>query len=125
MSKLDRFKRHSPRGGRAETDAEQVLWDNLYRIPVEGTHFRRQVEIGPYRADFGLLRLRLLIEVDGAIHDEPEQKARDRIRDAWLESEGYRVVRFSNRSVMTDMNSVLDVIASAIEGQKRVLGFEM
>src|SRR5215217_134012 len=99
MSKLDRFKRHSPRGGRAETDAEQVLWDNLYRIPVEGTHFRRQVEIGPYRADFGSLRLKLLIEVDGPVHDEPARRQRAHGRDRWLEGEGYRVVRFSNRSV--------------------------
>ena len=69
MSKLDRFKRRDARHVRAETDAEQALWNNLYRIPLEGTHFRRQVEIGPYRADFGSLRLKLLIEIDGLIHE--------------------------------------------------------
>jgi len=74
MSKLDRFKRQGARRGRADTDAEQVLWDNLYRIPLEGTHFRRQVEIGLYRADFGSLRLKLLIEIDGLIHQQPAQK---------------------------------------------------
>lgn len=88
MSKLDRFKRPGVRRGRADTDAEQVLWDNLYRIPLEGTHFRRQVEIGPYRADFGSLRLKLLIEIDGLIHQQPAQKEHDRLRDAWLQNEG-------------------------------------
>ena len=118
MSKLDRFKRRGVRDGRTETDAEQVLWENLYRIPLEGTHFRRQVEIGPYRADFGSLRLKLLIEIDGPIHQEPEQKERDLRRDQWLESEGYRVIRFSNHDVTTDMNSVLSAIGLAIENQK-------
>ena len=118
MSNLDRFKRRGVRDGRTETDAEQVLWENLYRIPLEGTHFRRQVEIGPYRADFGSLRLKLLIEIDGPIHQEPEQEERDLRRDQWLESEGYRVIRFSNHDVTTDMNSVLSAIGLAIENQK-------
>ena len=121
MSKLDRFKRRGVRDGRTETDAEQVLWENLYRIPLEGTHFRRQVEIGPYRADFGSLRLKLLIEIDGPIHQGPEQKERDLRRDQWLESEGYRVIRFSNHDVTTDMNSVLSAIGLAIENQKHAL----
>ena len=118
MSNLDRFKRRGVRDGRTETDAERVLWENLYRIPLEGTHFRRQVEIGPYRADFGSLRLKLLIEIDGPIHQEPEQEERDLRRDQWLESEGYRVIRFSNHDVTTDMNSVLSAIGLAIENQK-------
>jgi len=119
MSKLDRFKRRDARHVRAETDAEQALWNNLYRIPLEGTHFRRQVEIGPYRADFGSLRLKLLIEIDGLIHEA--QKERDLRRDQWLESEGYRVIRFSNHDVTTDMNSVLSAIGLAIENQKHAL----
>ncbi|MDQ6436021.1 endonuclease domain-containing protein [Mesorhizobium sp. LHD-90] len=124
MSKLDRFKRQAARGKRAETDAEQALWNNLYRIPLEGTHFRRQVAIGPYRADFGSLRLKLLIEVDGLIHDKPARTERDLRRSDWLENEGYRVIRFSNHDVMTDMNSVLRAIDLAIESQKRALGAE-
>jgi very-short-patch-repair endonuclease len=122
MSKLDRFKLRTPRHSRIETDVEQTLWDNLYRIPLEGSHFRRQVEIGSYRSDFGSLRLKLLIEIDGLVHDEPAQKARDRRRDNWLEKEGYRVVRFTNHQVTTDMSSVLSAIELAIESQKRALG---
>ncbi len=123
MSKLDRFKRPTGRRGRAETDAEQVLWDNLNCIPLDGTHFRRQVEIGPYRSDFGSLRLKLLIEIDGPIHREPAQKRHDLVRDEWLENEGYRVLRLSNQQVTTDINSMLNLIELAIESQKRALGF--
>jgi len=122
MSKLDRFKRSGARGGRVETDAEQALWANLYRIPLEGTHFRKQVEIGPYRADFGSLRLKLLIEVDGLIHKELSQAEHDKKRDRWLEREGYRVMRFSNQDVATDMNSVLSAISASIESQALALG---
>jgi len=121
MSKLDRFKRRPARHNRIETDAEQILWDNLNRIPIEGSHFRRRLEIGPYRVDFGSLLLKLLIEVDGKIHEEPEQRKRDRNRDIWLENEGYRVIRFSNLQVTTDMNFVLNAIGTAIESQKRRL----
>ena len=124
MSKLDRFKRRAVRHRLAGTDAEQTLWDNLYRIPLEGTHFRRQVKIGPYRADFGSLRLKLLIEVDGKVHDGPSQTAYDRDRTKWLENEGYRVLRFSNLDVTTDMNTVLRAIDLAIEGRKRALDID-
>ncbi|ECI7685944.1 DUF559 domain-containing protein, partial [Salmonella enterica subsp. enterica] len=93
MSKLDRFKKKAERRP-GQTDAEKALWESLYRIPLEGSHFRRQVEIGPYRADFALMRLKLLIEVDGKIHDA--QRAQDEARTNWLENEGYRVIRFSN-----------------------------
>ena len=122
MSKLDRFKRKGARHGRAETDAEQALWNNLNRIPVEGSHFRRQVRIGPYRADFGSLRLKLLIEVDGPVHDEASQRQHDIERTIWLENEGYRVMRFSNHEVTTDMNSVLGAIALAVDSRRPALG---
>ena len=98
------------------------MWDNLYRIPLERTYFRRQVGIGHYRADFGSLRLKLLIEVDGLIHEQPAQKQSDRLRDEWLEKEGYQVLRFSNHDVTTDMNSVLGAIKLAIEDRKRAPG---
>jgi len=122
MSKLDRFRKRVARSQRAETDAEQALWDNLYRIPIEGSHFRRQIEIGPYRSDFGSLRLKLLIEVDGPIHKEPSKAEHDQERTRWLENEGYHVIRFANREVTTDMNSVLSAISLAIETQTLALG---
>ncbi len=122
MSKLDRFKRKPVRQARLETDAEQTLWDNLDRIPIEGSHFRRQVEIGPFRSDFGSLRLRLLVEVDGPIHADAAHRRRDAQRTGWPENEGYRVIRFSNHQVTTDMNGVLAAIRQAIAEQTAIHG---
>jgi len=68
----------------------------------------------------GSLRLKLLIEVDGMVHNS--QKATDANRTKWLEHEGYRVIRFSNLEVTTDVKSVLAAISLAIENQSLALG---
>src|SRR5262245_44527241 len=64
------------------TDAERKLWWHLRRLPVEHSHFRRQATVGPYFADFACHERRLIIEVDGAQHNEPENVARDEERSA-------------------------------------------
>jgi len=79
---------------RATTDAEKKLWWHLRRLPVEGTHFCRQAPIGPFLADFACHDRRLIIEVDGSQHGEPEGLAADAQRSAFLRSRGYRVLRF-------------------------------
>ena len=103
---------NAPRLRRAMTDAERRLWTALRRqMPeVAGTHFRRQVAIGRYIADFVCLGRRLIVELDGETHDEGEQKRRDVERDAYLRQQGFRVLRFRNRDVMLDMKSVLRTI---------------
>ncbi|KRB15033.1 hypothetical protein ASD99_12515 [Mesorhizobium sp. Root695] len=95
MPKLDRFKLQSAQRLRAAmTDEERLLWRHLWRIPVEGTHFRRQASVGIYFPDFISHRLKLIIEVDGAHHSFDGQQRHDERRTKWLESQGYRVVRF-------------------------------
>jgi very-short-patch-repair endonuclease len=91
------------------TDAERRLWTALRKelSEVSGTHFRRQRAIGPYVADFVCLDRRLIIEVDGKVHEEWDQRIRDDERDAYLRDQDFRVMRFSNREVMLDMPSVL------------------
>jgi very-short-patch-repair endonuclease len=79
-------------------------------MPVSGTHFRRQVHIGPYVADFCCLRARLIVEVDGDQHGYDDCIARDRNRTAYLASQGYTVLRFSNPEVMTATENVLEAI---------------
>ena len=92
------------------------------RIALARTHFRRQVKIGSYRADFGCMRLKLLIEIDGPIQDDTRRIDHDGKRTAWLENEGFRVIRFSNHQVMTDMNFVRSSIDLAVKGQVRIIG---
>ncbi len=96
---------------RRATEPEQKLWWHLrYHLPVDGTHFRRQVPVGPYIADFCCLKARLVIEVDGDQHGFDENLLRDEKRTAYLSSQGYSVLRFSNQEVMTEMSVVLEAI---------------
>jgi hypothetical protein len=83
---------------------------------MHGSHFRRQVPIGNFVADFACMATKLLIEVDGSQHGRNENLTRDRERTAWLESEGYRVVRFWNNDITTDIDSVMEAIYAALYG---------
>ena len=94
------------------TEAEKKLWQHLrHRLKAPGTHFRRQVQIGPYIVDFVSHRLKLAIEVDGGQHAESK---RDLARTRIIEGEGYRVLRFWNNDVLTNIDGVLGVIQNAI-----------
>src|SRR5215470_12540026 len=105
------FKRKTAKRLRANTtSAEDVLWRHLRRLELNGSHFRRQVVIGPYVADFACLAERLVIEVDGSQHGNDAHRRRDQARTRWLESEGYRVMRFWNNDVMSRTEAVLEAI---------------
>ena len=93
------------------TPAEKRLWWHLRkRAPLEGTYFRRQVPLGSYVVDFCCLKHKLIIEVDGASHSYDAQQMRDARRDAALEGQGFRVLRFTNHTVLTDMDVVMDTV---------------
>ena len=110
-----RAKAFAPKLRRAMTDAEKRLWWHLRaRLPLSGTHFRRQVPIGPYVADFACLGHKLIIEVDGDQHGSDEAMAYDARRDAYLKREGFRLLRFTNREVMIELDAVLDTIHAAL-----------
>jgi very-short-patch-repair endonuclease len=95
------------------TEAERKLWWHLrHRLPRPGAHFRRQVRLGHYIVDFASHSLRLVIELDGGQH--AVQGERDATRSRFLESEGYRVLRFWNNDVLTNIDGVLEIIQSAI-----------
>ena len=117
MSNINRFRRERAKQLRSyATEPEQALWRALKRIPVYGSHFRRQVPIGPYVADFACLKARLIIELDGGHHSQDDIAAKDEARTRWLEKEGYRVVRFWNSELTENMNGVLDTIYAALCG---------
>ncbi len=83
------------------------------RLPTH--HFRRQVPIGNYTADFCCFGARLIIEVDGNQHGFEQQRLHDERRTKVLETLGFRVIRFSNHDVFRAMDSVLDTILAQIE----------
>jgi very-short-patch-repair endonuclease len=94
-----------------QTEPEQKLWWHLrHRVPVDGPHFRRQMPIGPYVADFCRLKAKLIVEVDGNQPGYDENVSGDARRTAYLASQGFSVLRFSNREVMTEISGVLKAI---------------
>jgi len=99
------------------TGPERILWSQLWRIPVEGTHFRKQSPIGRYYVDFVSHRLKLVIELDGSHHADGGRRLKDIERDRWFAAEGYRVLRFWNHEVLEELDSVLDTIYAAVESQ--------
>ncbi len=94
---------------RQSTDAEEALWWKLRDRRLAGVRFRRQAPIGSYIADFASHERKLIVELDGGQH--ADRRAYDARRTRWLESRGYRVLRFWNDDVLLRMPSVLEVIA--------------
>jgi very-short-patch-repair endonuclease len=94
------------------TEAETRLWQLLHLSPLCDIHFRRQHPIGPYIADFCSPRNKLIIEVDGGQHLEQEEQ--DTRRSKYLESKGYRVIRFWNDEVLKQPEAVFRVICEAL-----------
>jgi very-short-patch-repair endonuclease len=96
--------------------AETILWRSLRDRRGAGAKFRRQVPIGDFIVDFVCFERRLIIEVDGPSHDDAEQQAKDRERDAWLREEDYRVLRLSNELVIAATELAVARIRAALSG---------
>jgi adenine-specific DNA-methyltransferase len=92
------------------SEAEQRLWRHLRNRQMLDCKFRRQHPVGPFIADFASLEAGLVIEIDGGQHFEPEAQVADERRTAFLEAAGFRVLRFDNRQVLTETESVLAAI---------------
>ena len=91
------------------TDAEKVLWQELSNKKLDGYKFRRQHIIGNYIADFICLKENIIIEVDGLIHQLPDNIASDKERSKWLRNEGFDVIRFTNDEVIFKLDKVLSL----------------
>ena len=94
------------------TDAERTMWSALRDRRLLSYKFRRQHPIGPYVVDFACTRCQIVIELDGGQHaDSPE----DAGRTAWLQSHGWRVIRFWNNDVLSNASGVTETILRALE----------
>ena len=95
------------------TKEERHLWyDFLKTYPVQ---FKRQYPIGCYFADFFCFRAKLVVELDGSQHREPEQLEYDTQRTSFMEKQGYYVLRLSNLDVMRQFTSVCTAIDNAVQ----------
>ena len=102
---------HAREMRRDATPAERKLWRLLRNHQAGELKFRRQVPPGRYIADFYCASAGLVVELDGISHiDAPH----DAVRDAWLTRQGYRVLRFSNYEVLSNVESVATAIVQAV-----------
>src|SRR5690349_19366989 len=93
------------------TRPEAIMWNALRTMSPLGFHFRRQVPLGPYYADFACHHPKLVIEIDGLSHTSPEYDAK---RDAFMEGEGYQVLRVSNDHVLRELKGVMHLVQHAL-----------
>jgi very-short-patch-repair endonuclease len=96
---------------RNTTDAERRLWAALRDPRLQGYKFRRQHPSGRFIVDFACTKHRLVIEADGGQHDESLSDAR---RTAWLESQGWRVLRFWNNDILANTEGVMSAVLQAL-----------
>lgn len=91
------------------TETEKMLWSHLKK-GVNGLKFRRQHPIGVYVADFYCHKMKLVIELDGSVHDNAEVAARDKQREDDLRAWGYEIIRFTNEQIHTAIQSVIRTV---------------
>ena len=99
------------------TEAEQKLWSHL-KQGIGGFKFRRQHPLKNYIADFYCHKLKFIIEADGGIHNKPEVKEYDAIREQNLNGWGYEVVRFTNEQILKHEEKVIRRIADIVDELK-------
>jgi very-short-patch-repair endonuclease len=94
------------------TDAERRMWSALRNRRLMRYRFRRQHPLGDFIVDFACTEFQLAIEVDGGQHSD---NAVDTSRTAWLQSQGWKVLRFWNNDVLSNTNGVIETILRALE----------
>jgi very-short-patch-repair endonuclease len=107
LLKFARERRKNP------THTEKMLWQMLRARKRDGIKFRREAPVEGYIADFYCAEHKLIIEIDGDIHELPDKKANDAKRQEKLEAAGYTVLRFSSDEVYAFMDQVIEKILDA------------
>jgi len=92
------------------TESEGCLWSRLRGKQLLGVQFYRQRPIGKYIVDFYAPRAKLVVEVDGSQHMQPEHAVKDRHRDEYMATVGLTVLRFNSRQVLEETDAVVEVI---------------
>ncbi len=97
------------------TECERLLWSRLRRKQLNEVQFYRQKPIGSYIVDFYAPAASLVVEVDGAQHKDQIHAQNDAHRDESLESQGLKVLRFTNQQVQQELDSVVTVVVAALK----------
>ena len=99
---------------KTQTGAEEIMWQNLRNRKILGFKFRRQHPLDKYIADFYCHEAKLVIEIDGKIHNLPEQQEYDKNRSLHIEEMGIKVIRFTNEEVYNNLDQVLNTIKNSL-----------
>ena len=94
------------------TDVERRLWQHLSRRQLGGFKFSRQMPVGPFICDFMCRERKLVVELDGGQHGEKIEE--DASRTRFIEAEGFRVIRFWNNDVLSNVEGVLQTVLEAL-----------
>lgn len=97
------------------TKGESLLWYELRELKSSGIKFRRQCPIGPYIVDFACLAVKLIVEVDGDLHEHAKGKQHDAVRDAYLRSLGFDVFRVDESDVINSAWHGAQVVKGKVE----------
>ncbi len=106
------------------TPSEWMLWKHISDKQLDGWRFRRQHGFGPYVLDFYCPVLKLCIEVDGEIHQRTDVVEKDKERTSFLESNGKKVIRFTNDEIENDISDVLERIRRFINNNSFNLRYQ-
>ena len=112
------LKEFAKKNRQFQTDAESLIWKHIRNSNL-GVKFNRQYIIGDYIVDFVCLEKRLIIEIDGGYHSEYEQIQKDEQRTENLEAMGFKVVRYTNEELFTDIDVVLNNIQQLLKNDQQ------
>jgi very-short-patch-repair endonuclease len=98
----------------SQTDAEHKLWLKSREMQVDGIKFRRQHPLGNYIVVFACIKKKLIIEVDGGHHNESRARTHDIDRSAWLEKQGFLVLRFWDKDVLLNIDGVMSQVLQTL-----------
>ena len=109
-----RLKERSQQLRRDMTAAEEFLWSKIKAKQIKGCWFYRQKPVGEYIADFYCPKAKLVVEVDGGHHFSNETVEYDKVRNEYIAGMGLRVLRFTNKQVLTNIEAVLERIRKEV-----------
>ncbi|HVZ98924.1 MAG TPA: DUF559 domain-containing protein [Caulobacterales bacterium] len=118
LYKSERTLQRARRLRRDMSDEERILWMLLRDRRLNEFKFRRQVPLGDYVGDFVCLGAKLVVELDGSQHADPEQVAFDAKRDVYLRDAGFRVLRISTGDLFNERERTLDTIVATVSAQR-------
>jgi len=101
------------------TPSENILWDHIRKKRLSGIIFRRQHPISQFIVDFYCHEAKLVIEIDGDIHENQENKEYDENRTFELEKLGLKVIRFKNEMITDNINEVLKILQEEIKDRSQ------